>query len=142
MPVKTYDPSNVSMFYGPIKIKGFAQDSAITVEHDEDDWGLAVGVDGEDSRVKTSNRSATITAALMQTSGVNDLLSAERLADINTPGGTGGKPLIIKDNSGTTLFSAETAWIQRPPSAELNRDLTSREWVFRTGNIDALHGSN
>jgi len=142
MAVRTYDPSYVSMFYGPIQMQGFAQDSAIGVEHDEDDWTLVVGVDGEGTRSKTSNRSATITVSLMQSSEVNDLLSAQRLLDINTPGGTGGQPIIIKDNNGTTLFACETAWIQKPPAAELNREATGREWVFRTDNVDALHGSN
>ena len=142
MAVKTYDPSAVSMFYGEILMSGFAQDAAITVEHDEDDWTLVTGVDGEGTRSKTSNRSATITVALMQSSQTNLLLSAARTADINAPGGTGGKPLLIKDNSGTTLFSAETCWIQKPPTAELNREATTREWVFRTDNLVALHGDN
>ncbi len=142
MSLKTYDPSHVSMFYGPIELQGFAQDAAITIEHDEDDWSLQVGVDGEGTRSKTSNKSATITASLMQSSVVNALLSAERELDINTPGGTGGHPLIVKDNSGTSLFACETAWIQKPPTAELNREATAREWVFRTDRVDALHGGN
>lgn len=142
MPVRTYDPSHVSMFYGEIEVQGFAQDAAISVEHDEDDWTLVTGVDGEGTRSKTSNASATITASLMQSSPTNDLLSAARELDRLTPGGTGGKALLIKDNSGTTIFSAATAWIQKAPTAELNREATTREWVFRTDQLVALHGSN
>lgn len=130
------------MFYGEIEMQGFAQDAAISVEHDEDDWSLVVGVDGEGTRSKTSNASATITVSLMQSSPVNDLLSAARILDNTTPGGTGGKALLIKDNSGTTIFSAETAWIQKAPTAELSREATTREWVFRTDNLVANHGSN
>lgn len=142
MGVRTYDPAFVSMFYGEIEMQGFAQDAAISVEHDEDDWSLVVGVDGEGTRSKTSNASATITVSLMQSSPVNDLLSAARILDNTTPGGTGGKALLIKDNSGTTIFSAETAWIQKAPTAELSREATTREWVFRTDNLVANHGSN
>lgn len=142
MAVKTYDPSNVSMFYGAIPMSGFAQDSAITVEHDEDDWSLVVGVDGEGTRSKTSNRSATITVALMQSSAVNDLLSASRILDNDTPNGTGGQALLIKDNSGRSLYSAVSCWIQKAPTAELNREATTREWTFRTDNLVALHGGN
>lgn len=140
--LKTYDPSTVSMFYGVIEMQGFAQDAAIAVEHDEDDWSLVVGVDGEPTRSKTSNESATITVSLMQSSDVNILLSAERTLDKNTPGGTGGKALIIKDGSGTTLFAAESCWIQKAPGAELNREATTREWIFRTGEMEAVHGGN
>lgn len=142
MSVRTYDPSAVFMIYGEIPISGFAQDAAISVEHDEDDWTLVVGVDGEGTRSKTSNGSGTITVSLMQSSPTNALLSAARTLDKETPGGTGGKALLIKDNSGTTLFSAATAWIQKPPTAELNREATTREWVFRTDNLVAFHGSN
>lgn len=142
MAVKSYDPSNVSMFYGPIPMQGFAQDAAISVEHDEDDWTLVVGVDGEGTRSKTSNASATITVSLMQSSAVNSLLSAERTLDNSAPGGTGGQPLIIKDNSGTTLLSAESCWIQKPPTAEFNREATTREWTFRTDALIAFHGAN
>ena len=142
MAVKTYDPSNVSMIYGAIPIKGFAQDAAITVEHDEDDWTLVTGVDGEGTRSKTSNRSATVTVALMQSSETNDLLSAARLLDMNTPNGTGGHALIIKDGSGRSVFACATAWIQKAPSAELNREATTREWTFRTDNMVAHHGGN
>lgn len=142
MGVKTYDPSNVSMFYGAIEMQGFAQDAAISVEHDEDDWTLVTGVDGEGTRSKTSNSSATITVSLMQSSVVNDLLSAERELDRLAPNGTGGKPLLIKDNSGRSIYAAQTAWIQKAPSAELNREATTREWVFRTDNLVAFHGGN
>lgn len=140
--LRTYDPAQVSMFYGVIEMQGFAEDAAINMEHDEDDWALAVGVDGEGTRSKSNNASATVTVTLMQSSPVNDLLSAARELDRTTPGGSGGLPILIKDNSGTTIFSCENAWIQKAPSAELNREATGREWVFRTEKVVALHGSN
>ena len=142
MSVSTYDPSQVSMIYGTVLIKGFAPDSAITIEYDEDDWGYSTGVDGEGTRTKNTNKSATIGAVLAQSSAVNELLSAARNLDVNTPGGTGGQPLMIKDNSGTSLFSCETAWIQKPPSVEYKRESTDREWTFRTDNMNADYGRN
>lgn len=142
MSVKTYDPSSVLVQWGAYTLSGFAADAAISVEHDEDDWSLVVGVDGEGTRSKTQNRSATVTISLMQSSASNALLSAARELDLNTPGGVGGQPLLIKDFSGTSLYAAETAWIQKAPTAELNREATTREWVFRTDNLVALHGGN
>lgn len=130
------------MIFGTIPIRGFAVDAAISIEHDEDDFSLSVGVDGDGTRTKTNNLSATITASLMQSSATNALLSAHRALDINTPGGIGGVPLIVKDSSGTSLFACETAWIQKPPSAEFNREATSRDWVFRTDSMTAVHGGN
>jgi hypothetical protein len=142
MAVKTYDPSHVSMFYGEIEVKGFAQDAGIAIAGDEDLWSLQIGVDGEGTRSKSSNRSATITVSLMQSSATNPLLQAASILDTETPGGTGGKPLLVKDNSGTSVFSAETAWIQKEPDAEFNREAGPREWVFRTDYLVPFHGSN
>lgn len=144
MAVKTYDPSHVSMFYGPIKMSGFAEDAAIKFEHDDDDWSLKIGVDGEGTRSRTSINSATITVSLMQSSEVNALLDAARELDNYTPGGTGGAPLLIKDLSGTTLLACETAWIQKAPGTELNREASTREWIFRTDSVapGAIHGGN
>ena len=130
------------MFFGTIPVTGFAADAAISVEHDEDDWSLVTGVDGEGTRSKTSNASATVTVSLMQSSSTNDLLSAHREQDRLTPGGIGGVPLIIRDRSGRSIFTAETAWIQKAPTAELNREATAREWTFRTDYLVALHGGN
>ncbi len=142
MAVSSYDPSAVSMFFGVIEMSGFAADAAITIEHDENDWELVIGVDGEGTRSKTSNKSATITVSLMQSSSVNTLLSAARLLDLVTPGGGGGLPILVKDGSGTSLFACETAWIEKAPSAEFSREASTREWKFRTDNMLAAHGSN
>lgn len=142
MAVKTYDPSHVAIWFGTIQIQGFAEDAAISIEHDEDDWSLAIGVDGEGTRSKTSNASATITVSLMQSSDTNALLSAHRELDRLTPGGIGGLPFIVRDRSGSSLYTAETAWVQRAPTAEFSRESTTREWVFRTDNLIALHAGN
>lgn len=142
MAVKSYDPAQVTVVFGATIVGGYAPDAAISVEHDEDDWSLQIGVGGEDTRSKSNNKSATVTLSLMQSSASNDLLSAQRAADVNTPGGVGGYPLLIVDGSGRTVLSAETAWVQRPPTAEYSRESSTREWVIRTGNLNALHGGN
>lgn len=142
MAVKTYDLTNVFIFYGVFEIKGFAEDAAISLEHDEDHWSHQVGVDGEGTRSKTSNKSATLTVSLMQSSDSNDLLSIEAGLDEIAPGGTGGKALLIKDEGGSSVYAAESAWIQRRPTAEFNRDASVREWVIRIDNLIAFHGSN
>jgi hypothetical protein len=141
MPLRTFDPNQVSVIFGGI-IGGYADGTFISIEQDEDDFGLVIGTDGEGCRSRSNNRSATITLTLGQWSASNQALSAIRNADILTPGGDGILPFVMKDNSGTTICSAEKAWIQKPPAVTYGREPESREWVLRTDNMIWNVGGN
>lgn len=138
--VKSYDFKQVSVIFGGRIITGFAEGDAITVAHDEDDFTLKVGADGEATRSKSNNRAATITLRLMQTSDSNDVLSGMRSADQLTGNGKG--PLLIKDNSGRSLHAADSAWVQKAPDAGYGAEAGEREWVLRTGEMISNYGGN
>jgi hypothetical protein len=140
MPVKTYDPKEVAVTVGPYELSNFADGSFITVERDEDSFSLQVGTDGEGTRSKTNNRSGTITVRLMQSSDSNSILDSYKKLDEFS--NSGQFPLFIKDNSGTSFHSAESAWVQKEPSSEYDREALEREWVIRTDNIQSNHGGN
>lgn len=136
MAVTTYDSSQVSIILAGLPLTGLAPDTFISVEQDEDSFTLQIGADGEGSRSKSNNRSATIAATLLQGSAANDLLSALHNLDINSPSGDSIGPFLLKDNSGRTLISAAKAWIQKPPAVEFAREGGTREWTFRTERIE------
>jgi hypothetical protein len=139
--LRTFDPNQVSVIFGGI-IGGYADGTFISVEQNEDSFGLVVGTDGEGCRSRSNNRSARVTITLGQWSASNQALSAIHNADILTPGGDGILPFILKDNSGTTICSAEKAWITKPPSVSYGRDPESREWVLETDNMIWNVGGN
>ncbi|MCG8433490.1 MAG: DUF3277 family protein [Gammaproteobacteria bacterium] len=140
--LKVYDPSEVSITLGTITVEGYADGTFVTVEDDEDAYSMQVGSDGESTRSKSNNRGATITLTTLQGSSSNDLLSALHNLDRNSSGGAGIRPLLIKDNNGTHLYTAETAWVQKRPGSEFAREATGREWTIRTNNLVSLDGSN
>ena len=142
MPLRTYDPSQVIIVFSGIPISGFADGSFLTVEQNEDSFVLQVGTDGEGTRSKTNNRSGRVTFTLMQSSLANDLLQAQHTLDLLSPSGDGIGPLLIKDNSGRSLFSAEKAWIVRAPTGEFGREATSREWIVESDDLNQSHGGN
>jgi len=138
-----YAPDEVILTFGPIILGGFAEGTFINWEYDEDFFSLVMGVDGEAARGKSNNNSATITALLMQTSVTNDLLSAIHALDILSPNGDGVQPMLLKDNNGRTLQTAEKAWIQKPPATGFNRAPdANREWVFRTNHAIPFIGGS
>jgi hypothetical protein len=138
----TYSADEVIVTFGPVILSGFADGTFISVEQNEDAFTLMVGADGDSCRAKSNNRSGRMTATLLQSSAVNDLLSAIYNVDINSPSGDGINPLLVKDNTGRTLHAAEKAWITKIPNTTFARETESREWVFETDNMQFFLGGN
>lgn len=142
MPAKVYNPKEVTIIFGPVIVTGFADGTFLSVDFNEDAFTLQVGTDGEGTRSKSNNDSATIAFTLMQSSDSNDLLSALHNIDKNTPSGDGIVPLLIKDLQGSSLYTAETAWIRKAPTSEFAREAGPREWTIETDKLVAFVGSN
>ena len=140
MGVQTYDADQVSINVGPFTLSEFAPDSFVTITMTSEAWTMQIGATGAAARSKTNDRSATISIKLMQTSDSNDLLDGFRKSDELANAGI--FPLLIKDNSGRSLYAAETAWVQKMPDSEFARDATAREWIIATDNLVATVGGS
>lgn len=140
MAVRTYNPKEVSVIVSGYIIGGFADGTFVNVERNNDSWTLSVGADGEGTRSKSSDRSGRITITLNQSSASNDVLSALELTDDAT--GTGTFAFLVKDNFGTSLFAADTAWIVKPAAAPYGKESDNREWIIETDNLRSFIGSN
>lgn len=140
MAVKTYNPKKVAVILGGAIMSGFAEGEFVSVTMDEDQWELKVGTDGEGTRSKQNNDSGTVKVMLMQSSDSNIVLqalwNADKLSD------SGLFPLLIKDNSGKSLYMAEQAWIQKQPEAKFAKGVETREWTIRTDHMIPYEGGN
>ena len=133
MALKAYNFAKVAVIFGGRQLTGFADGDAVTVERNEDAFTLLIGADGEGTRSKSNNRSGRVTVRLLQTSESNAILNAFAKADDLSD--TGLQPLLVKDASGNSLYSAELAWIVKMPAATLGAEAGDREWVFETDNL-------
>ncbi len=138
--VFTYDPKQVSMIVGGKIGHGFADGTFIKLSRNEQAFNLKVGVDGEGTRAKSNNKSGKIEITLMQSSSFNDVLSAYAAADELS--NSGAVPVIFKDNSGRTLATALTAWVQKYPDAEFAKETSTRAWTLETDELNILIGGN
>lgn len=139
--VKTYDPNNVQVIMGGVPITGFADGTFISVAFDEDLYTKTVGADGEVSRAKSNNQSATVALTLKQTSGSNDELSAFYQADQVSDSGV--VPLMIKEiGSGRTLVFAQAAWVQKLPDVAYSKEVEDRNWTIATAQLKTFIGGN
>ena len=138
MAVTTYDPLlNVFSFAG-LNITGFAPDTYISVERNEDAFTLVVGASGEATRSHNRNRSGTVTLTLMASSLSNDALSAIAVADELS--GAGVSALFLKEANGTTLVMASNAWIRKLPTVDRAKEAGTAEWVFECEDLSIFVG--
>lgn len=142
MALTNYNPDRITMILGKIIIDGFADGQFVEVEMNNDAYALTMGTDGDGTRAKSNDRSGTVTFNLMMSSDKNDALSALHNLDLNSPGGDGVVPLLIKDLEGRTLITAERAWIRRFPTVTYDRGTTTRDWVIESDHIIQFQGGN
>jgi hypothetical protein len=140
MAFATYDFKQVNLIVGGVPISGFADGSSITIEFDEQQFTKTTGSDGLTTRSKTNNYAGNVTCTLQQTARSNDVLSALWVADRTR--NAGAVPLLIKDNSGRTLWAAQFAWVQQMPSQDFAKESGERAWVLDCSELTGLAGGN
>lgn len=137
-----YSADEITCVFAGILIEGFAEDEAITIEPESDDYEDVVGVDGHVAVSKTRDQRHTVTLKLLQTSPTNDLLSAHRAAGLAAPNGLGVAPILIQDRQGRSLHAGEHAWIKKAPDVAYARSAKEREWVIRVAKLSNFIGGN
>jgi hypothetical protein len=140
MSVKTFDPANVTVVFAGIIVEGYADGSFITAARNNPMFNLKMGSSGEGARAKSNDKSGLVTLTLMQSSASNALLSAQAELDELQNDGVGS--LLIKDLLGTTLVSAETAWLRKPSDVEYSNEITGRQWEIETDALNMFVGGN
>jgi len=134
-----YNPKEVTVLVAGIPLSGFAADTFINVERNEDVSIAYVGSKGEVGRVKNVDDTYTITITLQQISQSNNLLQAYITADefIDMPPIL---PVSVIDLYGRELFQSSWAWIQKEPARSFSSGMETREWVIYA--VDGIFVTN
>lgn len=126
MEVKTYNPKKVTVALGNHMVRGYAEDSFITIEPVGEGVTSQSGADGDVVRSVDPDSRFTVKIVVQQTSSTNDFLQDMRKKDKKN--GTGIFSLNIKDLMGNEAFSAEHAWVKNDASWGRGKAATDREW--------------
>lgn len=140
MPAPTYRPQDVTVTFNGVPISGFAPGTFVAWTRNNDTYRIAVGSAGEAGRAASGDKSGTVTVTLLQSAESNGILSALAAADELDGSGVGA--LVVTDLSGLTVIAAPSAWIRKPADGELSNELTNREWVFETDELQIFDGGN
>jgi hypothetical protein len=135
MAVKSYNAKEVAIIAGGFILSGFADGQFLNIVPNSDLQELTVGVDGEGTRSAMNNKSAQITVGLMQSSASNPVLESFAASGESFP-------LLVKDNSGSTIYSCVTAWVRRRPDAGFDRVAGERSWLLETDELIGGEGGN
>lgn len=136
----TYSPDRVIVTFAGIIINGFANDTFVEVERDEDGFMKYTGSLADVARTKNLNHGGKVTVTLMSVASVNDLLC--NMAFEDEVAGVSYGELLIKDTSGNMFCHAEIAWIQKWPKVDRAKESGTVQWVFDCADIDVFAGGN
>ncbi len=139
MTIKTYSPEDISISVFGRNLQNLA-DSMVKIAYSEDAFTYTSGGDGEGTRNKNPNRSGTIVVTLKGSSDDNLFLSGIAAGDYISKLGTFA--VMVKDNNGTSLYTAAEAWIQKPADADFSKEVTDREWTIMCHKLVMVNGGN
>ena len=137
--VKTYNSRLVTVALGTHSVTGFADDSFITVEPLGDGVTSKSGCDGEVARAVDPNEQYSVKITLLQTSSSNAFQHPQNKA-YNT-NRDAAYPIIIKYHKCNFVYSADAAWVVKPPSRAYGKETNNREWELQTGQATVNEGT-
>lgn len=133
MSTATYDPAQHAISFAGNILSGFAEDSLVEIEQDNDTFSYTPSADGPGARARNRDEQVTITVRLLKTSMSNDILSALHAADKLKGAGIG--LFALKDLAGATTFSGN-AWVQKPPNIVIGTEIDTYEWTLKCAKPD------
>lgn len=138
----SYDPAQVIVTVGGVILSGWSDGDAIIARRSEEMFFTKVGNDGAVGRARNANKSGEFEFRLLQTSGVNDLLSGLVNADDLLNDGKAVVPISVFDGSGTSLAAATQCWVKSLPEMTFGKEVGERVWVFSAADLKMFVGGN
>ena len=143
MTLLTYSPSDVSVTYAGKPIQGFSNENIVRISRESPTYTSKRAMDGSVCITQQRHSKWQVKIYLAQSSSSNDFLSGvQQLLFENNTSVMEYLPLIIKDNSGNTMFFAKDVWIEEIPEISFNQSIDTREWVFMCNDVNYILGGN
>ena len=122
--VKTFDPKKVTVIYDGLVITGFASDSIVKAEKNEDNVTPHVGVMGEVSRAINADNTGKIGITLANTSPFIRILSNKARTNVIAP------ISVIDMNDHGVNVGGTQAWITKAPDVSIGKEIEEIDVEF------------
>ena len=124
--MRTYNSKKVTIACGSHIVTGYAEDSFVTIDETGDGVSSVAGADGEVARSVSPDPRKTVKISLIQNSSSNAFFQRQYNRDKSD--GSGTFALLIKDLTDGTIFSADTAWVNKLPSFSRGKTVGTMDW--------------
>lgn len=139
----TYSPSDISITFAGVPLEGFDITNVVRIKRLDPLYTSKRAMDGSVAVTQQRYSKWQVNVFLAQSSSSNDLLNGvQKLLFASNIKALQFLPLIIKDNSGTTMFFAKDVWLEEVPEMEFGQSLSVREWVFTCNDVECIIGGN
>lgn len=142
----TYSPEEIQVVIsvGDIvhTISGYMDGTFVNISREVPLAELYVGADNSGARTLRTNRSATITLSLHQSSSSNDVLTQLYLNDQGAKDNTWLFQMLIKDNAGRSIYQANQSFIGVLPDSAFSTTIEMRDWVIQSRDLEQKLGGN
>ncbi len=145
LPLGTINPSLDILTIAGHVVTGYADDTKITIERDNDIMNKLVGVNGDYSLAQNLDSTGTMTVRLQETSPSNEFfwtaLTAMNLGEVK-----GVFAYTCTRNNAASSIKGGVCWLQGQPSMDYGSEVAVYEWVFGVssaasgpaGTVDAI----
>ncbi len=132
MDVFTYRPGEVTLSVCGYVVEGW---TSLSVQRHTPVYRQVRGIRGKNTRVRMTDTSGTFKIAINQTSITNNVFS--ELVQLDSKTGTTRLEIVLKDNSGSSLFSSVTAYIEGFPDGNFSASQGDRTWTILCDSMDS-----
>lgn len=139
----TWDGAELNVIIGPLPLTGLSDGDSVIARRNEDLYVSRVGLKGAVGRARNTNKMGQIEIHALQTSIVNDELSALFNLDSLTADGKVVLPVTIADLSGRTVISAGQAWLLNIGDVTFSANAVGeRVYTFECADLKMSLGGN
>ena len=133
----TFNLAQCAVTIDGLPIDGFGDGDAVTVEYGAPIYNTTVGGDGGYHRANSNDQGGTLTFNLMQTSTVSRRLM-EGILRIHELGAGGTHTISISSLRTGEQIAASQAYPEDRPTYAFGQEVTAREYMFRSPNIQRV----
>lgn len=142
----TYSPESVHVVISNSKfshvMSGYADGTFLNITRTIPHATLYTGADASNVRLVRNVKNCDVTLTLHQGSETNDVLSQLLALDEESRNGDDIFAITIKDMSGRTVASSNSAFIGTTPDVGFGTDVGTRDWILHAINLDIVVGGN
>jgi len=142
----TYSPEEIQVVIsvGDIvhTVSGYMDGTFVNISREVPLSTLYTGADNSGARTLRTNRSASITLSLHQSSSSNDVLTQLYLNDQDARDNTWLFNILIKDNSGRSIYQGNQCFIGVLPDSAFSTEIETREWTLQVRDLEQKLGGN